>query len=406
MKKFHKLLKGVRQFSPFLQMIEIGISPEEIKESIIETLEPSFRNRDVLLERAVHLIPEAVVLARMENDPWALDMYQRCLDVHRSAQVAVGEESLRICVLWERAVLRGLCEYWSALHLEVPKDDLPLEEFKYEMFRNIGMLIEAPMQPHLRELLQQVRLGARMSDPGAGLDTMSLGQVVDELSKTSGFPELFAPPPWGVRLNQWRNIAQHHTSRVDGSTIVCWYGRKPGIKELRLSRLQLWAASQTLLNVFNAMKLARIIFLADNIQAARKFLPDIDYPPEDVILAFASQAASQGFEVIDVKLTDEEAIAILRDVSDLDPNERRFHASQFVYVLWFHTNRPCVKVEYREKDGTRSLLTTAWAEDCKRIARGEMEFRELPNLTSMVDLKTRVQHPRGNNAERALPDSN
>ncbi len=396
MTRFQKIATGIRQFSPLLQMAEMGIPPEEMKEAVIQTLSPFFRNQDIVVKLALSsLVPEAVNLAKLGNDPWAFGMFQQSLDVHRSAQAAAGEDSLRSCASWEPAASRGLSEYWNAFHLEVPKDDLALEEFRYEVFRNIGSLIEASIQPLLRELLSQVRLRDGATDPNTELGAMDLGDAVAQLIRTTGFPELFAPPPWRVRLNQWRNIAQHHSSSTEGNIIVCRYGRAPRVRELRLSRSELLEATHRIFSVFLAMNTAKNIFLVDNIRAARTFLPNIDIRPEAYVLNFASIVATQGFEIIDLRLGDEEAFVNLRDVSNLDPAQRRFHASQYVYQLWVHTNRPRVTVEYQEKDGTRSLLTTAWAQDCQRIDRSEIELHELANFTEMVDLKTGVRIPRG-----------
>lgn len=391
MNKFKKVVAGVRKFSSLLQLVEAGLSTAEIKKGVIETLEPYFQNHEVLELAIPELVPEAVSLVKLQEDSWALKSFKQCLETRRLAQAIAGEESLRDCALWEPTVLKGLSNYWSALHLEVPKSELSIEEFTYEAFRNIGTIIEGPMQPYLRELLHQVRLVRRISKPATGLNSMDLGDVVAELVGKTHTSDIFKPPPWGVRLNQWRNIAQHLTFQVEDEIIVCWYGKETNIKEIRLSRNELWVALQKIYAVFCALKLSRTIFFIDNVKVIEKFLPDLNFPPESEILSFASSAAVQGFEVVDVQLNKEQATAILLDVSDLDPNDRKFHASQFAYLLWACTNRPCATVEYREKNGTRSLITTAWAKDCERISRGEIKFCELANLVELIDLKTGVK---------------
>jgi len=402
--KWRKAVAGARQCTSLLEMVEMGMSTKEMKQAVIATLEPFFSDGDILGKLALPaLVGEAVEVSKLGRDPWAFGMYRRCLDLHRAAQAVAGDESVRVCASWEPAVSRGLWEYWSALHLEVAKHDLALEEFKYEILRNVGMVIEAVMQPHLRELLDQVRLRDRYAKPERDVEDMTLGAVVDELADTCGFAELLAPPPWNVRLNEWRNIAKHHSSRVEGKTIVCAYGRAPKVKQIRLSRDELQEAAQRIFNAFRAVKLARTIFFVDNAEAGRVFVPDVDVPPEAHLLNFASAVATQGFEVVDVKLTDQEARVALREVSDLDPDQRRFHASQFVYVLWMETDRRRVTVEYQEKDGTCSLLTTASAEDCERVAEGEIEACELANLVEVVDVKTGRSARRPRNDGRALP---
>lgn len=395
MTELRDVLLGVRHFSPLLQMRETGMSATEMKEMVIDLLEPYFSNQGILEQFALSLlVPEAVNLMRLQADPWALEMYHHCLEVHHSALAVAGDESLRACAQWEPAIQRALSEFWSMFHLEVPKSDLPLEEFRFEAFRNIGALLEACVQPYLRELLHQVRLRDGAAEPEAGLRRVSLGRVVAELVHSSGFPDYFAPPPHSIRLNQWRNIAQHHSSHVEGNEIVCRYGREPNVKEVRLTRNELIAAVWRLFNAFVAVQLGRTIFFVDNVEVAKTFVEDLDVRVEAVVLSFAAAVATQGFEVVDLQLSDEEACAILQDVTDMHPERRRLHASQFVYQLWNHTERTRLKIEYREKDGTPSLLTVAGAEDCERIANGEIEFCELANLTEMTDLKTGKVIPR------------
>ena len=402
MDKWRKIVTGVREFSPLLQMAEMGMSPEEMKQAVVDTLGPFFENPDIAGDLAVPaLVGDAVNAWLLERDPWALDMCRRCLDLHRSAQDVAGEESVRACAIWEPAVCHGLREHWSAFHLEVSKDNLAINEFRYAMLDNLGAVIEAGLGPHLRELLHQVRLRDGVANAEHGLQRMTLGEVVQELGETSGFPELVAPPPWRLRLNQWRNIAKHHSSQVDGDTIVCWYGRPPSLKEIRLTRDELQTVAVRIVSVFRAVKLARTIFFIDNVEVARTFLPDVDIPLETELLNFSCAIATQGFEVVHARVTEEEASVTVKDASHLDPERRRLHASQFVYPLWLHTSCPRVVVEYQERDGTPSLVTTAWAEDLDRVARGEVGFSELSNLTEMADLKTGYTARRpGSQAER------
>lgn len=377
--------------------MESGMSPDEMKQSIVGVLEPFFHNQDILAEMALGaLVSEAVNVAKLQNDDWAYDMFQHCLDVHRAAYSKSNDASLAASASWEEAIWHGLSTYWCAFHLEVPKDNLELDVFTFEAFRNIGALIESSIQPLLRALLHQIRIRDGIADADARLTKMDLGVVVNELIRTSGFADLFVPPPWNVQLNQWRNIAQHHSASVEDTVIVCKYGNEPRIREIRLTRDDLAAVAYRLFGIFDALKTARTLFLVDNIRAARHFLPNLALRPEMSILNFASIVATQGFEVVDMAVTDDEALAILKDVTDRDPYARRIHASQYVYQLWVHTKKPRLKIEYREKDNTRSLLAIAWAEDCERIDRAELEFGQLANLTELRDLKSGVTIPNAN----------
>ena len=66
---------------------------------------------------------------------------------------------------------------------------------------------------------------------------MSFGQIANELLKNPGFTELYQPGPWGIKINQWRNIAQHTNYRSDESSglIECKYGEHPNQKTVSLT---------------------------------------------------------------------------------------------------------------------------------------------------------------------------
>lgn len=391
MNKLHKVLANLPQLGSLLDLVEAGLTPADIKKAVIATLQPYFRNEDILKELAIGLlVPEALNLARLQQCPWAFNGFRRCLSLYHSAHAIADSKSLKSYASWERVIQEGLSQYWSAFQIQTSQSDLELDEFAFEAFRNIGMTIEAVIQPHLRDLLNQIKIIKRQPELKANLTSMSLGDVVVELEGKSELVELLAPPPWCIRLSQWRNIAQHHSFRVQGKTIICRYGRAPRVSEVCLLEHELKQVFDSIHNVFLALKLARTIYCVDNIEKMQAFISE-DEPQmrvEQKILTFTSAVATQGFEVIDINLTDEIAVAILRDVTDQDPKKRRFHASQLVYPLWASTECSRVTIEYREKDGTCNFASTVLGKDCERLTQGNIDLEEFIKRAEFIDLKS------------------
>lgn len=399
MNKLLKVLASVRLFSSLLDLLKAGFTPAEVKEAVIITLRPHFKNQNIVEELAISvLVPEAITLARLKQHPWAFSGCRKCLDAYHSAHAVDGSESLKFCVSWEKDIQRGLSLYWSAFQLQSSLAALGLEEFAFESFRTIGMVIEANIKPHLKDLLNQVRIIKRRPDPRANLSKMSLGDLVEELINSGDLSELLAPPPWHIRLNQWRNIAQHNSFYIENDTVVCQYGFEPRVCKICLMRNELKRVIDSIFYIFGALKLARTIFLVDNIEKMERFISkgELNLRAEQVILSFVSAAVTQGFEVIDIRLTDEAAIAILQDVTDQDPNGRRFHSSQLVHQLWNSTERSRVMIEYREKDGTRSLISTALGEDCERLSQGNIGLEKFVKRIEFNDLKLGRKIPADN----------
>ena len=74
-------------------------------------------------------------------------------------------------------------------------------------------------------------------------------------------------------------------------------------------------------------------------------------------------------------------------ITDQDPNSRRIHTTELVYVLWKYTHADSVTVEYLEKDGTANFRTTAYSELFQRIERDGLPRVTIAEEAKLTDLK-------------------
>lgn len=390
MKDYERIISAIREGSPLFKMIQMGVKPKEIKEAVVESLEPYFDNRDVLEQLAIKvLIPESINLLRIQKDKWLFEMFEKCLFTYRSAKTKDQQSCFRGCALWQPYITRSISKYWSVLHLEVPKSDLGIEEFLHECLRNIGDIIESVTKPYLKVLLHQVRIANGIKTALEDIDSLYLGTIVSELISKSGYGDLFMPPPQNIRLNQWRNIAYHHTAKIENGEIICRYGKTPNIKKIRLSRNELLQVVQTVVNIYGVLRLAYTLFCIDNLNEIDEYSPAGEVRDEAVFVNFAAALASQGFEIVDYNKNPECAKLVVKDISDLNPDERRFHASQFLLPLWVLAHSKRVIVEYRESDNTPNFLVSANSDTCGKIYNGELELLSLAKTMDMSDLKTK-----------------
>jgi hypothetical protein len=389
MKKYEKIISKVKEESPLLKLIESGMNPEEIKEAVIESLEPYFDNKDILEQFAIEtLVPESINLLKCQKDNWFSIMFKKCLVTCRSAKSRDPQSCLESFALWQPQIFQSLSKYWSSLYLEVDKRNLGIEEFLHESLGNIGNIIEGLTKPYLKALLHQIMIANGIETVLGDIDPLNLGTIVDRLIQRSGYADLFMPPPWNIRLNQWRNIAYHHNARIENSEIICWYGETPNITEIRLSRTELLQAVQTTFDVYRAIRLAHTIFFIDNLKEINRFSPTVEVRDDAAFLNFATGLASQGFEIVEFKKNADESKLVVKDVSDLNPNQRRFHASQLLFLLWLHTESKQVIIEYREKDNIPNLLISTTSTICEKIYKQELKPLDLAKMMGIVDLKT------------------
>lgn len=399
MARFEKTLIGIRQWSGLLDLLADGYTPEQLKDACTHTLVGVLEDASAVDDlRRDQLIAEAINLWRIFDDQWSMNYFWFCLDLHRRANLVDSKASIAECARWELAIGRGLSHYWSSVQLEQPKSDLALVDFAAEAFRNIGSLLEATTQPLLRELLGQLRITrGKTTENIAQLD---FGVVVSELESTSGAEDLFTPNPWGVSLSQWRNIAQHHNFAVEDDVVRVRYGKGDRIRDLDLSREDLWSLLRLVFRIQSLIKCARTIFVLDHRESLRGQMTAAPERPDALAFAFATTMASQGFEVIFFETRPEHARAVVRDVTEMHPYIRQFHASQFVQNLWAATGAMECELEYQQRDGTPTLLTIASAADCEAVGNEQLDIgefgrrvtlRPLTNCLPPADLEDRLR---------------
>ncbi len=388
--RFVKLPAGVKGAYQPSALFEAGLTLDDVKQEIISILKPFFRHQELLEEFAVQvLFPEVVALVKLSEHRWAYEACRICLGIYHRAYSRSYVDSARCLASCERDAQEGLSHYWSNFQLLPGLDELGIEEFATECFRTIGMVAEACILPHLKDLAGQVKIAERGFHPESDSSQGAYGQIVTELYRNADLRELLAPPPWGIRLNQWRNIAQHHSYQVEEGIVVCKYGKKPGERELRLTCQELEKAAQAVVATFQAVKSARTFFFVDNIHTVKPFLPQ-DVPslrPEQEVLNVAAAVATQGFELINIELTEIRAAAVLQDMTTQNPDQRRLHASQFLHALWNETERQTVSIEYRERDGTPNYSFEVLGEDCDGLSRGEIDLEEYVGRIHFTNLK-------------------
>lgn len=394
MKKYERILSVIKE-SPLLKMIQAGQKPEEIKEAVIDSLRPYFENKDILEQLAIDaLVPESINLLQIQKDEWCFRMFENCINTFRSAKSKDTQGCFESLANWQPQIDQSLSTFWSVLHLEVDKNILEIEEFLSECLSNIGDIIEGLTKPYLKVIFHQIKISNAIKISIEDIDSLDLGNIINELIIESDYPELFIPPPWGVKLSQWRNIAYHHTAKIENNKIICWYGKKSKKRVVELSRDALLKMVHTIYQIYKIIRLAHTLFFVDNLKEISKFSTPIVERSEAKFLSFVTAIASQGFEVVEYKDTNDETKIILKDVSDLDPKQRRIHASQFLFALWLiNQSTQRVAIEYRENNNTPNFLVSVNSNICKKIYNGELDPVDIVKIMDMVDLKTKKVIP-------------
>ncbi|RJO61020.1 hypothetical protein C4544_03905 [candidate division WS5 bacterium] len=376
MSDYDEFIKEFSSASPFEVFYDKGIKPEEIKAAIIETFDPYFENKDRLEEYStIWLITGWVIFMKFKQNKWHLDKFDKCLAYLNQAK----KQNLpchSVLADWLPEINQSVSRFWSFHNLAQDLDQLDDHEFLEESLKLIGQVLEGITKSYLKLFLHISRLSRGMHVTKEEINNLDLGKIVDELINNTNFSDLFSPPPWGIKLSQWRNIAYHHNAKLEANHFVCWYGKEPNIKTFVISRDDLLDAVRCIVNIYNTFKTVEVVFVFDNLPECQDELKKRgDYKDllrEEVkILELFTGINSQGFKIVAFNKDDHCSKLTIQDLTDRDITKRAVHSSQFLYSLWLYTSSHEVSIEYRLKNGKPFLTSSTNKIICEKIASNE-----------------------------------
>ncbi|WP_457068863.1 hypothetical protein [Hymenobacter sp. UYAg731] len=360
------------------------MSPDEIKSSIKELLHPFFINT-INLEQ--NLIPNLYntwmsFLTLQRDKPELTRFINAILEIYNQAKATNKDATFEAIVLWLPDINDGISRYWSLYNSEKSKDKLCLEDYLEEHLRIIGQTIEGISKPFIKLLLHLHKIRKQKAVDSDTIRTLDLGIAIDELINSAGLGDLLIIGSKQIRLNQWRNIAYHHNSKVINNTIVCWY-KKGGInQEFIVSKSELAEVTRSIFPIFKLLRISETIFSIDNITEIRSTInkhgdKHLEARNESQLLDFHSAIASQGFRVLSVVTTKSKATLKIEDMIEYSRYlERGIHSSQFLYNLWLFSDSENLSVEYHIFGGDKFLVSEISSSD----------FVTFDNQTELVDL--------------------
>lgn len=371
-----RLIGDIYEQNPFFRAVANGVPPAQVKAGIVAMLSPYVHDASLLEELALeHLAPEALRFLQIRQDEWAVKTFESVRSIYEASAQRSEDDCFDVFSQWQSDVSKGTSGFWSLYHLRDRSTHLPAEDWVYERFRTIGSFIEGAVQPLLRELLGHVRITRGRHGRG-DIRELDFGQVVGELHDTTSNPGAFAPPPWNVRLSQWRNVAQHHSFQLEDGQVQVQYGKAPNIQRQTLSRDDMHLLTVRVAGLFNAASSARAFFVLNNHDRFFSSVPKLEVRSEIPLVHLATALSTQGFQLVDLNLNDDEVVAVIADPVGGDELKRAAHVSQFLYAVWRHFPRDHVRIRYRAHDQRRFVLTAS-GDVCASIGSGEAPLEEL-----------------------------
>jgi len=396
MKKYETLLDNFDKLNPMLSFFQHGIKPEDVKEGIIEDFEPYFTNHDHLEEYATkYLVGGWLNFSLFKRDTWFLDKFEKCLRLFNDVKSKNKTKCIEAIVDWFPEINQTLSKFWSFQKLEQDKDSLEMEEFVEENFKTIGQATEGLIKTYLRLLLHINRIQRYVTTSFWEIQQLDLGKTVTELINSTNFPELFAPPPWKIPLNQWRNMAYHHNARIEEGNVICWYGKKGNIRTITFPAKELLEVSKSIIYVFNTFRNVELVFIFDNLpdiqeEYSKRNLEPLEIREEAKLIELYMELVSQGFKVIDLVKQADNVRLILQELTDNKIKDRCIRSSMFLYHLWFYLGAKNLTIEYRLKNGKPYCESQTTEYVCEKIASGEKPIEYLAEKAKFKSLSDNI----------------
>jgi hypothetical protein len=362
MKKFEKILDGLKNKSPFPLLLEEGYTPETIKAEILETFKPYFQDFSRLEDYAINfMVSDWINFIRIIIKYPNID--KDISDVLNAYNVAKEKDYEFTMEVLSRMTLEHLeagNKYWSFLNLEVSKKDLDVYEFAQTSLKDIADITEGISKSvYVENVLINKLTRGKQIDIDKTLNS-KLGNLIQDLIDNSGYSRLFIVPTEALKLSDWRNIASHHSFSIDDDEIVCESGERPHKKIFRLTKNELFERVNYCMRTTEVLNMAHKIFGFDNLPEISKRIKGQHKSsrPEVGFLMFSSGLMSQGFEINNIEYDNEKATLELIDLTKNNPGDRGIHSSQLLNQLWLLTNSKYLEIKYFTND-SRQYLTSS-----------------------------------------------
>ncbi|RYM33299.1 hypothetical protein ERX46_10160 [Brumimicrobium glaciale] len=363
--------------SPLSLFYEFGLHPNEIKESIIDTFSPYFENKQNLERYAVSDFVNNWLsyLSVYRDSPDSLRFIKSILDIFNGAKKVNLNQTIEAYAFWFPEISQSISRFWSLNNSQVNLNELCIEDFLEEAMNMIGQTIEGLTKVFFKLLLQLNRIKRGKSFDVNEIKSKDLGEAIEELINTSDLKELLIIEPHAIRLNQWRNIAYHHNTKIVNKEIICSFKKKEQIFEFKITRDELIDSLKRISLSFKLIRIAESIFCFDNLNDVQLQVSKIDKSTINIreeakLLDFYSAIGSQGFKIIDLEVCEDNSILKLQDMQPYsDFSKRGIHTSQFLYNLWIYSNSSSLVIEYHLPNGEKFLASEISSDNFKNHAK-------------------------------------
>lgn len=373
MKNFNETIHHFNETNFFEFLYKLGINKNDTKSLIIEYFQDYFKNKYNLKKYAIDNLVSIwfSYLTIQKNHEDTLKSIEIILQIFNSSKKHNIELTFDAYCKWYPEFSQSITRFWSIHHRQQEYDNLCNEDFLSEILQLIGQIIEGLIKPFLQFILYLNRLNRNKFTEIDEVKNKDLGVIIDELITTSDLKDYLIIN--NLKLNQWRNIAYHHNTKIINGRMYYYLKNNNIITEFETSRKELDSTAKLIFNLLKLIRISETIFLFDNFDEIKKHalvmdMSQVNFRKETELLNFTHSINSQGFKISNLEYDENLAILDLTDLESYsDIAKKAAHSSQILYNLYILTESKHLKLSYYLHDGIKVLTSEIIFSDVKKI---------------------------------------
>ncbi len=342
-----KYIKEKDEKGIILELYELGLTQKEIEEFIVETHKPYLRSKTILRANIIAYMSQSIdsLLHILSCNDCKL-LFEKYLDIFWQAKEKNPKSCFKSYQYWQKEVLEATSKIVTIINIDRDRSKMKLHEFTEDVFTKIGKIIEKCIQPYLRILLYLENITKNENPSALDIKNLDFGLIVNELIELKIFNNLLRPPPWNLKLNDWRNIPKHDKYSVKDNKIICKYKKPLKEKEIVLYQPELWKLFLWVNNIFSILRLAHSLFFLDNMEEIKPYWENVQLRRESSILDLFNALSTFGFKVTNYSIENDIIKLTLKEVSKLEPDGRLNDLLFLVRPIWYKTRKRFINIEY------------------------------------------------------------
>lgn len=361
---------------------EQGASPYDIKQMIINVLQPYFAHPDILNKYACDgiLLSSFEFFIRYNYDMVFSQEVKTITDCYKNANIKFNQKSWDVILSTYSIMIEDENKMWSIKKNKINLQEDDIYEKMVRIFQFIGNCLEVSVKHILQELYALIHLLNKGNVDYDKIRKQDFGVIINNILDKGMLQSVLLVGPCDMKLSDWRNIACHHTYSLDSNgDINCTYG-KGNSNQIKISMQELEEYLHKLIRSSNILNISRSIFLFD-------FIDDIPIEAQSenvslrqsiIVEQFRISLLSQEFQLGKITLDDNKVELDFHDLSlNCNQKNRIIHCSQLLLNTWNIWERNQIYINYFDNINKKICCVYVDGEVCKDIYEGKKEISYL-----------------------------